>query len=161
MLVSFVLCGCYQTKNIPEDEYLYAGIQEIAYGYRWGEKKKRDKDKDSTGVITAVADAYDAVESVLKRFGRIDILVNNAGTGAIGNAEDISDEQFMHEVNVDLFGTFICAREFGRAMLDAGYGRIINIASFDYAVLHDTSHSAGIIVCVTALKAEDLCNAVL
>ena len=66
MLVSFVLCGCYQTKNIPEDEYLYAGIQEIAYGYRWGEKKKKDKDKDSTGVITAVADAYDAVESVLK-----------------------------------------------------------------------------------------------
>lgn len=66
MLVSFVLCGCYQTKNIPDDEYLYAGIQEIAYGYRWGEKKKKDKDKDSTGVITAVADAYDAVESVLK-----------------------------------------------------------------------------------------------
>ncbi|MBQ2363783.1 MAG: hypothetical protein II287_09260 [Bacteroidaceae bacterium] len=50
MLVSFVLCGCYQTKNIPDDEYLYAGIQEIAYGYRWGEKKKKDKDKDSTAL---------------------------------------------------------------------------------------------------------------
>lgn len=79
--------------------------------------------------ITVTDEVKGAVDAVLKRFGRVDILVNNAGTGAIGNAEDISDEQFMHEVNVDLFGTFICAREFGRAMLGAGYGRIINIAS--------------------------------
>ena len=79
--------------------------------------------------ITHTDEVKGAVEAVLKRFGRVDILVNNAGTGAIGNAEDITDEQFMHEVNVDLFGTFICAREFGRAMLDACYGRIINIAS--------------------------------
>ena len=79
--------------------------------------------------ITHTDEVKGAVEAVLKRFGRVDILVNNAGTGAIGNAEDITDEQFMHEVNVDLFGTFICAREFCRAMLDAGYGRIINIAS--------------------------------
>ena len=28
--------SCYQTRNIPEDEYLYAGIKEIAYGHRWG-----------------------------------------------------------------------------------------------------------------------------
>lgn len=79
--------------------------------------------------ITLTDEVKSAVEAVIRRFGRVDILVNNAGTGAIGNAEDITDEQFMHELNVDLFGTFICAREFGRVMLDAGYGRIINIAS--------------------------------
>ncbi|MEE0863917.1 MAG: SDR family oxidoreductase, partial [Alistipes sp.] len=79
--------------------------------------------------ITLTDEVKRAVEAVIRRFGRVDILVNNAGTGAIGNAEDITDEQFMHELNVDLFGTFICAREFGRVMLDAGYGRIINIAS--------------------------------
>lgn len=58
-----VLAGCYQTKNIPEDEYLYAGIKELAYGYKWGEKNK--KSKDTTGVITAFADAYSAVNDVL------------------------------------------------------------------------------------------------
>ena len=62
-IMLIVMSGCYQTKNLPEDEYLYAGINELAYGYRWGEKNK--KTKDSTGVITAVADAYNAVESVL------------------------------------------------------------------------------------------------
>ena len=52
-----------------------------------------------------------AVKQVLDRFGRIDILINNAGTGAIAPAEDITDEQFANEVNVDLFGTFKVARE--------------------------------------------------
>ena len=79
--------------------------------------------------ITITDEVKHAVQATLERFGRVDILLNNAGTGAIGNAEDITDEQFMHEVNVDLFGTFVCAREFGREMLKAGYGRIINIAS--------------------------------
>lgn len=63
MLAAVVLGSCYQTKNIPEDEYLYAGIKDLSYGHRWGEKRK--KQHDSTGVITAVADAYHAVEDVL------------------------------------------------------------------------------------------------
>lgn len=63
MLLAMVLSSCYQTKNIPEDEYLYAGIKDFAYGHRWGEKER--KGKDTTGVITAVADAYTAVEDVL------------------------------------------------------------------------------------------------
>lgn len=64
LFATLLLTGCYQTKNIPEDEYLYGGIQELAYGHRWGEKKKKLV-KDSTGVITAFADAYTAVEDVL------------------------------------------------------------------------------------------------
>lgn len=79
--------------------------------------------------ITITDEVKRAVQATLDRFGRVDILVNNAGTGAIANAEDTTDEQFIHEMNVDLFGTFACAREFGREMIKAGYGRIINIAS--------------------------------
>lgn len=70
-----------------------------------------------------------AVKATLERFGRVDILVNNAGTGAVGPAEEITDDQFRHEMNIDLFGTFVCAREFGKEMIKAKYGRIINIAS--------------------------------
>jgi len=70
-----------------------------------------------------------AVKATMEKFGRVDILVNNAGTGAVGPAEEITDDQFKHEMNIDLFGTFVCAREFGKEMLKAKYGRIINIAS--------------------------------
>lgn len=79
--------------------------------------------------ITDTEKVKAAVKAVMDRFGRVDILMNNAGTGAVANAEDITDEQFRNEMNIDLFGTFVCSREFGKEMIKAGYGRIINIAS--------------------------------
>ncbi len=50
------------------------------------------------------------VDAALKKFGRIDILINNAGTGAVAPAEDITDEQFDNEMQIDLFGSFRVAR---------------------------------------------------
>ena len=79
--------------------------------------------------ITKTEQVVNAVERTMERFGRVDILMNNAGTGAVAPAEEITDEQFKHELDIDLFGTFVCAREFGKRMIEAGYGRIINIAS--------------------------------
>ncbi len=79
--------------------------------------------------ITDTEKVKAAVKATMDRFGRVDILVNNAGTGAVAPAEEITDEQFNHEMSIDMFGTFICAREFGKEMIKAKYGRIINIAS--------------------------------
>ncbi|HCJ38213.1 MAG TPA: short-chain dehydrogenase, partial [Erysipelotrichaceae bacterium] len=80
--------------------------------------------------ITDTKRVDEVIEDVLSRFGHIDILVNNAGTGAVGNAEDITDQQFENEMNIDLFGTFKMARAVAKkAMIPAQYGRIINIAS--------------------------------
>lgn len=79
--------------------------------------------------ITVTEQVKAAVAATMERFGKIDILINNAGTGAVALAEEITDEQFKHEMEVDLFGTFVCAREVGKEMIKAGYGRIINIAS--------------------------------
>lgn len=71
-----------------------------------------------------------AVDEILAKFGRIDIVINNAGTGAVAPAEDITDDQFYNEVNIDLFGSFRVARACAKkAMIPAKYGRIINIAS--------------------------------
>jgi gluconate 5-dehydrogenase len=79
--------------------------------------------------ITDTERVKEAVKATMDKFGRVDILMNNAGTGAVANAEDITDEQFKKELDIDLFGTFVCSREFGKEMIKAKYGRIINIAS--------------------------------
>ena len=80
--------------------------------------------------ITDTANVEEAVDTVMKEFGRIDILINNAGTGGVVPAEDMPDDVFANEMNIDLFGTFKVARAVAKkAMIPAGFGRVINIAS--------------------------------
>ena len=104
----------------------------------------------------------ETVQSVYEAFGSIQILVNNAGTGAVAPAEDITDEQFDNECNIDLFGTFRMAREVAKkAMIPAKYGRIINIASMYGLVGNKIAGSApyhaakgGVVNMTRALAAE-------
>jgi len=94
---------------------------------------KKEYNVDTLAVSCDITDTKNVealVDTVMEKFGRIDILINNAGTGGVAPAEDITDEQFQNEFNIDLFGTFKVARAVAKkAMLPAGYGRIINIAS--------------------------------
>ena len=101
-------------------------------------KKVADEIKAEFGVetlpvqcdITSTEAVSNMVSETLKVFGRIDIVINNAGTGAVAPAEDITDDQFEHEMDIDLFGTFKVARAVAKqAMIPQKYGRIINIAS--------------------------------
>ena len=112
--------------------------------------------------ITNTEQIEEAVKAVIERFGRIDILVNNAGTGAVDHAENITDEQFQKEFDVDLFGTFKFARAVAKhAMIPARYGRIINIASMYGLVGNKIAGSApyhaakgGVVNLTRALAAE-------
>ena len=81
--------------------------------------------------ITSTENVENAVDTVMKEFGRIDILINNAGTGSGATAaENVEDSQFEGEVAIDLTGSFKMARAVAKkAMIPAAYGRIINIAS--------------------------------
>jgi NAD(P)-dependent dehydrogenase (short-subunit alcohol dehydrogenase family) len=73
------------------------------------------------------------VREVLRRFGRIDVLVNNHRCKPEGfteaRAETFPEELWDAVMAVDLKGTFLTCREFGRTMLEQGKGSIINLAS--------------------------------
>jgi NAD(P)-dependent dehydrogenase (short-subunit alcohol dehydrogenase family) len=62
-------------------------------------------------------------------YGRVDILVNNAAAFDGGPLEDISYETWQKVVDVNLTGSFLCAREAMRLMKPQGGGRIINVGS--------------------------------
>ncbi len=131
------------------------------------ENKKEIEKEYGVKVLAYPCDITDSekvkalVAATMKEFGRVDILVNNAGTGAVAPAVDITDDQFNNELKIDLFGTFICAREFAKEMLKAKYGRIINIASMyglvgNMAATCSPYHAAkgGVVNLTRALAAE-------
>ncbi len=76
---------------------------------------------------------FEAVVEVTARvfadWGRIDVLVNNAGVTQREPTLETSLETWQRMVDVNMTAVFLCSREVGRHMLDAGRGRIINISS--------------------------------
>jgi NAD(P)-dependent dehydrogenase (short-subunit alcohol dehydrogenase family) len=66
---------------------------------------------------------------VLHRFGRVDVLVNNAGISLIRAAEETTADEYRRVMEVNLVAPFLLARAFGRKMLEARRGSIINVAS--------------------------------
>ena len=83
------------------------------------------------GVDVTDADAVMALaQATAARHGRIDVLVNSAGiAGSNGPVKDYSVAEFHKIVAVNLYGTFHTCRAVLPAMVAAGYGRIVNIAS--------------------------------
>ena len=84
------------------------------------------------GIACDVTDADSvraAVSDVHERMGRIDIVVNSAGIAVLDPAEDLSLDAWTRTLAVNLTGTFLVSQAAGRFMLEAGYGRVINMAS--------------------------------
>lgn len=85
--------------------------------------------------LRLTADAMDraALEGVLRdtlaAFSKVDILVNCAGITKRRPSLEVPDDEWDSIIATNLTGTFRACQVFGKAMLEAGYGRIINIAS--------------------------------
>ena len=87
-------------------------------------------------VEVAVMDVTDSrrvaevADELVSRYGRVDILVNNAGIARSETpAETVADEHWLNVIDVNLNGTFWCCRAFGKHMLEAKAGAIVNIGS--------------------------------
>jgi NAD(P)-dependent dehydrogenase (short-subunit alcohol dehydrogenase family) len=82
-----------------------------------------------TGDITDEKFVSVAAVETLKKFNRVDALVNNAGISNISPALVTTTEKYRQVLEVNLVAPFILAKAFGKIMLDAGSGAIVNVAS--------------------------------
>jgi NAD(P)-dependent dehydrogenase (short-subunit alcohol dehydrogenase family) len=68
-------------------------------------------------------------DRTIAAFGHVDILVNCAGITRRIPTMECGDEQWNSIMDVNLNGTLRACQIFGKTMIQAGYGRIVNIAS--------------------------------
>ena len=110
-------------------EALDAAIQALA-----------DKGRSVSGVIMDVSDparVETICDQIVADHGHIDILVNNAGIALSEiDAEAMDDARWLKVLDVNLNGTFWCARAFGRRMLAQGSGVIVNVGSMSGFVVN-------------------------
>ena len=68
-------------------------------------------------------------DSVIEKFGKVDILVNAAGVTHKAPTLEVDEADWSRVLQTNLTGTLRACQIFGKTMVKAGYGRIINIAS--------------------------------
>jgi len=98
-----------------------------------GRTRLRTKNAEADVIIMDVTDSgrvTQVADQLVSHYGKVDILVNNAGIARSETpAETVTDEHWLNVVDVNLNGTFWCCRAFGRHMLEAKSGAIVNIGS--------------------------------
>jgi NAD(P)-dependent dehydrogenase (short-subunit alcohol dehydrogenase family) len=81
------------------------------------------------GSVANPEDIKKMVDKVMQNFGQIDILVNNAGILYPTRVMDISREEWLRVMDVNVNGLFWLTQEVLQFMLRRNYGRIVNLSS--------------------------------
>ena len=104
-----------------------AGMEETAQAARGGPSEPMTIRTD----VTDPDSVRDAIARAEAQFGRLDVLHNNAGgsTAQDGSVVDASLDEFWRVIQLDLFGTVLGCRFGIPALIRAGGGSVINMAS--------------------------------
>lgn len=98
-------------------------------------------------------------DTLVERHGKVDVLINNAAGNFVCPSERLSDRAWRAVLGIALDGAFYCSREFGRHMLAAGSGRILNVlATYAWTgmpgVVHSAAAKAGLLAVTRSLAVE-------
>jgi 3-oxoacyl-[acyl-carrier protein] reductase len=80
------------------------------------------------GDVSKKADVLKLFAEAKQAFGQVDILVNNAGVFAFGSLEEVTEEEFHREYNINVLGTLLATQE-ALNHFGAEGGSVINISS--------------------------------
>lgn len=101
------------------------------------EKWVAQKKEQGLDLLPAACDVSDAqscaamTEQIKKDYGDPDIIINNAGITRDAPFKRMSLEQWSEVINTNLNGLFYITSPFFNAMLEKGFGRIVNISSIN------------------------------
>jgi pyridoxal 4-dehydrogenase len=79
--------------------------------------------------VSKPEDVQAMVDAAVERFGRVDVLVNNAAIVPFIPWDEVDLDHWRTIMSVNLDGPFLAIKAVEKPMREAGYGRIVNIAS--------------------------------
>ncbi|RWR07058.1 SDR family NAD(P)-dependent oxidoreductase [Paenirhodobacter populi] len=94
-----------------------------------------DRGLKARGEVLDVTDSA-GIDALAGRLPPLDVLVCNAGIVTNTPAEDMTDAEWDRVIAVNLTGVFRTCRGFGRRMIAAGRGSIVNIGSMSAQIVN-------------------------
>ena len=109
--------------------------------------------------VTDESSVEDLAQYVRDECGPADILVNTFGLAVFTPMTELSCDQWRQMIDVNLFGTFLTCRAFGRQMIERGQGKIVNFGSTASlsgvpGMVHYTAAKHGVLGLTRALAVE-------
>ncbi|MGN6233233.1 MAG: glucose 1-dehydrogenase [Trinickia sp.] len=110
------------------------------------------------GDVSKAADAQGIIDAAIKTYGRIDILVNNSGVYEFAPIEDVTEEHFHRQFNVNVLGLLLTTQA---ALKYLGEGAsIINVSSVATTITPPTtavySGTKGAVDAITGVLSREL-----
>ncbi|HXU91879.1 MAG TPA: 3-oxoacyl-ACP reductase family protein [Methylomirabilota bacterium] len=112
----------------------------VAVNYKTSEQAAKDVVEEITAAggqafaiqadVCDVAASRGVVRRVLEVWGRLDILVNNAGITRDRSLRKLTDDDWLAVIENNLHSVYLCTTAAVPAMIEQGYGRIVNISSY-------------------------------
>jgi galactitol 2-dehydrogenase (L-tagatose-forming) len=75
-------------------------------------------------------------DTIVAEHGKVDILVNSAGIARLNSALETADDEWRAVMDLNVNGMFWCCRAFGRHMVAAGKGAIVNLGSMSGLIVN-------------------------
>src|SRR4051794_1236954 len=88
------------------------------------------------GDVSRYADVKRAAGEITSRFGRVDVLINNAGICIHKPSLDVTPDEWAEVIDVNVTGVWNGCQVFGRQMIEAGGGSIVNIGSMSGQIVN-------------------------
>jgi 2-hydroxycyclohexanecarboxyl-CoA dehydrogenase len=149
-------------QRLAEDGHAVAvlDLDEAAAEAVAGELREKGHEAVACGVdVSDRPQVTAAVQRVREALGPVLVLVNNAGLSGFTPFLKITDELWDRIIAVNLSGPFYCTQAVLPDMIEAGWGRIVNISSSSAQggqqyMVHYVSSKAGLIGFTKALALE-------
>ena len=114
-----------------------------------------------TADVTKADEVNALIDQIVSAWGRLDIACNNAGVNNWVEAAEMSEEDWDWIYDTNVKGAFLCSQAEGRAMMAAGRGSIINLASISARITnrpqpqsHYNSSKAALVQLSKSMAAE-------
>ena len=110
------------------------GENKVAFTYNTSEEKAQLLKKEYNAIpiradLSSIEQARYVAKKALDELSGIDILINNVGEAHVGLFNDITDDTWIHLLNVNLSSAVLISRDLSREMIRNHNGRIINVGS--------------------------------